>query len=339
VKLGDVDTYTQLSGMRTVTVAKGKIFLNNKEIYLKGFGMHEDFHLYGQAHSSVRMIKDFNLLKWSGANSFRTSHYPYDEEVYMLADKLGILVIDESPAVGLNAWGDYPIFTEERVNEKTLEIHLEILEQMYFRDKNHPSVIMWSVANEPSCYEDSSRYYFEALANKVRELDHSRPVTMVFSSLPPIPEFHDGGGYGQGGTKSGDFFDIICFNRYYSWYTDSGHLEDIELQLSTEIEGWHTAYPEKPVIIAEFGADAVPGMHSDPPVMFSEEYQRDLIDEFTKVFDKYSYVAGEHIWNFADFLTKQGLSRVIGNKKGVFTRERQPKLSAHFLKTRWHSVK
>ena len=125
----------------------------------------------------------------------------------------------------------------------------------------------------------------------------------------------------------------VIFHRHFGDPIVIYHLHDVFSRSFGRCE-----YLFIKTIITEFGADAVSGMHSDPPVMFSEEYQRDLIDEFTKVFDKYSYVAGEHVWNFADFLTKQGLSRVIGNKKGVFTRERQPKLSAHFLKERWHSM-
>ncbi len=85
----------------------------------------------------------------------------------------------------------------------------------------------------------------------------------------------------------------------------------------------------------EFGADAVAGMHSDPPVMFSEEYQAEVIRQVGDALDRRPWIIGEHVWNFADFMTKSGLTRVMGNRKGVFTRERQPKLAAHALRRRW----
>ena len=69
--------------------------------------------------------------------------------------------------------------------------------------------------------------------------------------------------------------------------------------------------------------------------MFSEEYQVAVLESFHKGFDRLHFVIGEHVWNFADFATKQGVTRVGGNKKGVLTRQRQPKAAAHALRLRW----
>ncbi len=69
--------------------------------------------------------------------------------------------------------------------------------------------------------------------------------------------------------------------------------------------------------------------------MFSEEFQCEFLERYHRVFDRLPYVIGEHVWNFADFATKEGLSRVIGNRKGVFTRQRHPKMAAHVLRKRW----
>jgi beta-glucuronidase len=72
--------------------------------------------------------------------------------------------------------------------------------------------------------------------------------------------------------------------------------------------------------------------------MFTEEYQVECLKMNHEVFDKYDSVIGEHVWNFADFQTEEGLIRVDGNKKGVFTRDRSPKLAAHYLRTRWANI-
>lgn len=69
-------------------------------MYLKGFGRHEDSIYAGRAYDRNVEKRDYELMKWMGANSFRTSHYPYDEEAYRFADREGFLIIDEVPAVG-----------------------------------------------------------------------------------------------------------------------------------------------------------------------------------------------------------------------------------------------
>ena len=83
-------------------------------------------------------------------------------------------------------------------------------------------------------------------------------------------------------------------------------------------------------------ADTVAGLHADPPEMWSEEYQAELLRLYLDVADKKTFVVGAHVWNFADFRTPQSIRRVGGhNLKGVFTRDRRPKLAAHQLRERW----
>ena len=90
------------SGIRTVRAEAGRLLLNGAPVRLRGFGLHEDGTIRGKGHDDARMVRDFALLDWIGANSFRTSHYPYAEEVLDYADRRGLLVIDEAPAVGLH---------------------------------------------------------------------------------------------------------------------------------------------------------------------------------------------------------------------------------------------
>lgn len=335
VTLGEDDGYRLKTGMRTVRVEQNGLFLNGAQTYLKGFGLHEDFHLIGHGHSDARCVKDLTMLKEMGANSFRTAHYPYAEEVYQLADELGLLVIDEAPAVGMSSWGSHDCFTEERINGETLAHHKSVLKRLYERDTNHPSVIMWCLANESADWEEASVPYFKSLTEYMREMDPFRPVTIVTASRPP--EGRCKWQWAECVTKCAPFIDVICYNRYYSWYTDPnpGRIDIISNMVRTDIEDFHKAFPDKPLMITEFGADAVAGIHSDPPVMFSEEYQWYSIEKYLKVMDEFPFVIGEHLWNFADFMTKQGLTRINGNRKGIHTRDRQPKMAAHFLKQRW----
>lgn len=316
-----VDQYTEEFGIRTVQVKGDQFLLNGEPIYLKGCGRHDDFHLVGRGLHPPLIQKDLNLLMWLGANSFRTSHYPYAEEMMRLADRLGILVIDEAPAVGLNFWGAFPVFVPERVNEQTLANHRRMLRELYQRDKNHPSVVMWSVANEPASSEEGAAPYFRSAVETMRTLDSTRPITIVFSA--DVEQ-----------DRCGQLADLICINRYFGWYVETGRLDIIRARLKGELLRWHEKYG-KPVMLTEFGADTVAGLHTLPAQMFSEEFQVEFLRTFCETLDELDFIVGEHVWNLADFMTKQGLTRVIGNRKGVFTRERQPKMAAHYLRSRW----
>jgi beta-glucuronidase len=91
----------------------------------------------------------------------------------------------------------------------------------------------------------------------------------------------------------------------------------------------------KPIVITEYGADTLPGLHGIVPAPWTEEYQVALLEMSHRVFDRVDAVVGEHVWNFADFATTSGVMRVDGNKKGVFTRDRRPKAAAYALRRRW----
>ena len=314
----ECDKYSEKFGIRKIEATKDQILLNGKPLYLKGFGMHEDFFVLGKGNSPAVNIRDFELLKWIGANSIRTSHYPYSEEIMSLADQYGIMVIDEVPAVGMGWWND--TFTEDRVNDTTKELHKDLLTQLVARDKNHPCVIMYSVANEAATHEERSRAYFADVAAHTRTLT-DLPITII-----EFTKAND--------CRVGDLVDIIGINRYYAWYEEHGDLSTIQDKMITELGRWRDKYG-KPVFVAEFGADTIEGFHSLPSESFSEEFQMEHLSENCKAFDMCEGVIGEHVWNFADFKTKQGLTRIRGNRKGVFTKERQPKLAAHFLRERW----
>jgi beta-glucuronidase len=328
-----LDTYSLPVGIRTVEVSGTEFLINGEPFYFTGFGMHEDHVTIGKGHSNAQMVNDLELLKWSGANSFRTSHYPYAEEFLEYADRHGIVVIDETAAVGLNhgfaaAFGGLPQKTYEAgaVDAKTAANHRQAITELIDRDKNHPSVVLWSIANEPNASEDGAREYYEPLAWLTRQLDPSRPVGYVNLIFDPI-----------GKEKLGDLFDVIMLNRYEGWYTNTGDLETAEVRLEAELRTWEAAYG-KPMIMTEYGADTMTGLHSIYEQPWSEEYQTAFLDMYQRVFDRIDAMVGEHVWNFADFQTSDGVRRVDGNKKGVFTRDRRPKPAAYALRQRWAAL-
>uniref|UniRef100_UPI003AB0E4A4 beta-glucuronidase isoform X2 n=1 Tax=Centroberyx gerrardi TaxID=166262 RepID=UPI003AB0E4A4 len=309
------DVYTLPVGIRTVKVTSTQFLINNKPFYFHGVNKHEDSDIRGKGFDWSLIVKDFNLLKWLGANSFRTSHYPYAEEILQMCDRHGIVVIDECPGVGIK---DIRSF-----RNASLAHHLVVMDEMVRRDKNHPSVVMWSVANEPASEVPPAGLYFKTLITHTKALDPTRPVTYITDS-----------NYAR--DKGAPYVDVLCVNSYFAWYHDPGHPEVIPIQLNTQFENWYGKY-QKPIIQSEYGADVVPGLHNDPPMMFTEEYQKLVLQSYHSVFDqkRKEYVIGELIWNFADFMTAQGVARVVGNKKGIFTRQRQPKAGAFILKERY----
>lgn len=327
-----IDVYRQSFGVRSVQVKGGKFLINDKPFYFKGFGKHEDTPIHGRGFDEAANVLDFRLMRWIGANSFRTAHYPYSEELMRLADQEGLVVINETPAVGLhlNFMAMFGNGAKRKTWEelKTKEHHQQVIQELIARDKNHACVVMWSIANEPASEEDGADVYFKPLVELAKELDpQRRPVTIV-THLKSTPET----------CKVADLVDVLALNRYYGWYVQSGDLESAKIKLRDELTGWGKRCPGKPVMMTEYGADTVAGLHDVDPVMFTEEFQVAYLQANHEVFDEFDSFVGEQVWNFADFNTSQGIIRVQGNKKGIFTRDRKPKYAAHELRKRWQSI-
>ena len=335
-----VDEYAEKIGIRTFEIKDGNFLLNGKPVYLRGFGKHEDADLRGRGLDLATVKRDYELMKWIGANCFRTSHYPYAEELYQMADEEGFLIIDEVPAVGFmestmnflaanQGNGRKVGWFEKETTPQLLENHKAALIDMINRDKNHASVIAWSILNEPQCTSEGTEAYFKTLFDLAHEIDpQKRPRTyaIVMMSLP-----HN--------SKGQQFADFISLNRYYGWYVMGGmSIVDAEAAFRKEMDGWRVALHGRPMIFTEYGADTMPSEHKLPSVMWSQEYQNEYLDMNHAVFDSYEFVKGELVWNFADFQTTEGIMRVNGNKKGIFTRQRQPKDAAFHFRARWTTL-
>lgn len=321
-----IDRYEESFGVREIEVREGRLLLNGSPLFLTGCGKHEEFPVIGRGQFRAGYLRDFELLRWLGANSFRTSHYPYDEEIMRLADRMGFLVIDEVPAVSLGFWSDD--FDDLK---PLLDTHLRFVERLIERDRNHPSVISWSIVNEPNLWaepnyqNEASDRYFRAVYDHARSLDDTRPVmaiTFVGHSYDDACLAH---------------CDVIGLNRYYGWYDEPVRLEQIHDRLGAELDAVYERY-RVPIVLTEFGADTIEGQHATTPQLFTEEYQDALLAAYCDVVESRPFCAGEHVWNFADFRTTQHYRRVVLNRKGLFTRERYPKRAAFAMRERWHRL-
>lgn len=329
-----VDAYTEDFGVRTLKIENNQFYINDKPFYFKGFGKHEDFPVIGRGLNHAVINLDFNLMKWTNANSMRAAHYPYSEEFLRQADREGIVVVDETSGVGLFNKFNFDVTKNKDDYDNTWEYvesqenHLNEAAELVARDKNHPSVVAWAVGNEPASHQKGARAYFEPLINQVKEQDWEERAVIIPNIVNASADKDE----------VADLVDILALNRYYGWYIDHGDLESAEQGFEEELEKWHALYPDKPIIISEFGADTINGFSSVFATPFTEEYQVEYLKANFAVMDKLDYVIGEHVWNFADFETHPSVRRVDGNKKGVFTRDRRPKLAAHYLKNRWEKM-
>src|SRR4029450_832016 len=151
------------------------------------------------------------------------------------ADRQGIVIIDETAAVGLNmglgggifgAQG-YQTFSPDTINDATREVHAQAIRELVARDKNHPSVVLWSIANEPESDTEGAESYFRPLFDLAREAHPRRPGGFVNVMLAP-----------HGKCRVSQFADVLMLNRYYGWYVDTGDLAAAELAWGQEVRGW-----------------------------------------------------------------------------------------------------
>ena len=320
VKFGQ-DEYRQQFGFRSVEVRGHQFLINGEPFYFKGPCKHEDSAFRGRGYDACVTVTDLKLYQWLNANCLRMSHYPYAEEVYDLCDRLGIVVIDETPAVGIGAGAACDPY-------KTFPLkayHSAVLRAMIDRDKNHPCVVLWSLGNEPDTehFPQSAYDYWRPLYEQAHAQDpQDRPVTMVCCQNDYTRDIT---------TRT---MDVVCINRYYGWYNLSGDLENAAYAFQQELDFW--AGIDKPLVLSEYGADTVAGLHGTAPEMVTEEFQVESYKTINACLASRPFVVGEWPWNFADFSTQQGPMRVGScNRKGLFTRERTPKLAAHYFKDRW----
>lgn len=180
-------------------------------------------------------------------------------------------------------------------------------------------------ATSNSQMEDPSvpigKAFLETLLQRARDRDSTRLVTLVTLTGSPSSWVEQ--------------CDVICMNRYWGWYMVGGQLGEARSGLEQELDATWAQW-RRPILLTEFGADTMAGMHGHPSVMWTEEYQADIIRLHLEVAATRSFVAGMQVWNFADFAAVQSIMRVGGlNMKGVFTRTRAPKMAAHVLREFW----
>jgi beta-galactosidase len=166
---GDIlEVLRQDAGFRTVEIKNGNLLINGRYVYLKGANLHEHHDVTGHVVDKETMIKDIRIMKSHNLNAVRTSHYPQPELWYKLCNKYGLYVVDEAniESHGMG-YGDQSLAKDETWKEA----HLFRTRNMFERDKNQPSVIIWSLGNEAG-----NGVNFHATYDYLKSVDNTRPV-------------------------------------------------------------------------------------------------------------------------------------------------------------------
>jgi len=302
----DADSVGDRIGFRSIETRGTEILLNGKPIFLRGICIHEESPLRGGrafSEDDARM-----LLTWAkelGCNFVRLAHYPHNEHMTRLADKMGIMVWSEIPVYWTVLWDNPETFLNAR-NQ---------LDENITRDKNKASVILWSVANETPV-SDARIKFLKGLIDHARKLDPTRLLTAANERhyADPNTQLID--------DPLGEYLDVLGCNEYVGWYDGLPEKAD-RLQ-------WKITY-NKPLIISEFGGDALFGYHGDAGVRWTEEYQKNLYEHQLGMLKKIPSLRGMTPWiltdfrsprrplpHIQDFYNRKGLISSRGERKEAF---------------------
>lgn len=289
-------------------------FLNGEHLKLIGTNRHQDYQNKGNALPDEMHVRDIRLLKEMGGNFLRIAHYPQDPVILEMCDKLGIITSVEIPIV--NAITETEAFASNCIQRAT-----EMVKQNF----NHPSLVIWAYMNEvllrlPFDKESERiKLYYENVAalaqrieNTIRQEDPSR-----YTMIPCHGNYER---YQKGGVTAIPM--IIGWNLYLGWY--SGAFSDFDKELDRHRE----MFPDKPVLITEYGADVNPRLHSFDSERFdyTVEYGNKYHAHYRKAIMERPFVAGCNIWNLNDFYSElRGYGKPHVNLKGITGLDREKK--------------
>ncbi len=307
----ETDKVSDEIGFRTIETKGNKILLNGKPLFLKGVSIHEEAaYRNGRIFSADESRILLGWAKEMGCNFVRLAHYPHNEHMVREAEKMGLLVWSEIPVYWTIHWKNPDVYANA----------LNQLSEMIERDQNRANVIIWSIANETP-HGDDRDIFLSNLAKYTRAKDDTRLISMAMErsdKSPTVLSIKD---------NMSEFVDIISFNQYVGWY--DGINEKLD-QVRWEIDY------NKPIIISEFGGEAVFGLRGDVSEIWTEEYQAELYAKTLKMIDeRMPEISGISPWVLKDFRSSRRLLPNYQdgfNRKGVVSDKGDKKLSFFVLR-------
>ncbi|MBD0836072.1 beta galactosidase jelly roll domain-containing protein [Aestuariibaculum suncheonense] len=301
-------------GFRTIETKGSNILLNGKPIFLKGINFHEEIPQYlGRACSDADAAMILSEVKALGCNFARTAHYPQNERLLRMAEEMGIMI-----------WEEIPIWQGiEFTNPIILKKAETMLQEMIYRDKNRSNIIIWSIANEtkPTAARDS---ILTKLVSFTRSLDDTRLVGAAFDNC----YFNEEASTFRLQDKVTNVIDVVGINKYIGWYSP--------FPIEPENIKWEVA-EGKPVIISEFGSEALYGQHGEADVAssWSEEYQENNYKMNIRMFKNIPNLIGISPWILFDFRSPNRYhprNQNGWNRKGLISDKGQRKKAWYVMK-------
>ena len=312
----ETDQVRDQIGFRSIETRGTEILLNGQPIFLRGICIHEEAPFRGGRAYSREDAR--TLLGWAkelGANFVRLAHYPHNEFMIREADRLGIMV-----------WSEIPVYwTIQWENPATLENARNQLSEMITRDKNRAAVVIWSVANETPV-SDARLSFLKNLISHARSLDPTRLLSAAM-------ERH----YTDATTQMiddplGEYLDVLGCNEYVGWYDGLPEKAD-------RLE-WKSKY-QKPLVMSEFGGDALHGNHGDALTRWTEEYQENLYQHQLGMLKKIPFLRGTAPWILTDFRSpRRPLPKIqdYWNRKGLISNRGEKKKAFYVMQQYYNEL-
>lgn len=309
-----VDEVKTHFGFRTFRIDPDKgFFLNGKSYPLRGVCRHQDRPKIGNAITKAMHDEDMSMIVEVGATTIRLAHYQHDDYFYDLCDRYGLVVWAEIPYISRHMDG---------ADKNAMSQMKELISQQY----NHPSIVCWGLSNEITMHRAGpDRLEFHKKLNDFcHSYDPTRPtviavymVAMVRNKLNYVP-------------------DLVSYNLYHGWYLPFFTLS------GKKLDRFHRAHPDTPLGLSEYGAEAMPNLHSASPRRGdnTEEFQCIFHEKYLDIIEARPYLWATHVWNMYDFAAdarNQGGEPGM-NHKGLVTFDRKTKKDAFYLyKAHWSS--
>ncbi len=270
-----LESYFTDSGVRKITItATGQMELNGRILHLRGVSLHEQNITTGAALTTPQLDALVGWTRELGATIIR-AHYPLNPQIEQLADQDGILLWSEVPV--------YQSHTQFFRQQSWLRSAHAFLRDNILDNQNHPSILLWSIANElPTPPGGGEASYIRGAAALAHRLDPTRPVGMAISDWP-----------GVGCQSAYAPLDVIGFNDYFGWFDAGGGTTDDRDALGPFLDGLHACYPSKALFVSEFGFEA--NRNGPVEVRGTYQFQANAAEYHLGVFASKPYLAGA-IW-------------------------------------------
>jgi len=322
-----IDAISDRFGVRSVEARGRQLLLNGRPLRIRGVNRYNELPGRGPVADEAAIRADLRAVKAAGANLVRV-HFSQTPATLRIADELGLLYMEEVPLNWWRASWHRPAPPEYQ-NDRIIDSAELALERMVRRDANHPSIVIWSVANECRTYDSLGVHAMERLIGRAHALDSSRLVTYAAN-------------HGIDQNKAFALADLVAVNLYFGMW--DGEVAENESQLEARVRqptGKELAeiaglFPDKPVLLSEFGTIGIPESGGD--VRFSEDYQAAYVAAVWQAVRDRPEICGGVVWSWADYRHRRGFTNdfpAFFGPFGLVTFDRKPKKALAALSEMW----